>query len=130
LCEDGDGTGDARSDDRWRHLPFIQNNVDLRLTPWNGFTSDFEAASSPGACYSPDGKWLFVNIQSPGITFAITGPWGQRHLKSVLGSSFFVLSSVTAGWDSILPAGPTTTEGDPKDQVVAEHDRASRRATS
>jgi secreted PhoX family phosphatase len=28
-----------------------------------------------GACYSPDGKWLFANIQSPGITFAITGPW-------------------------------------------------------
>jgi hypothetical protein len=21
------------------------------------------------------GKWLFVNIQNPGITFAITGPW-------------------------------------------------------
>jgi hypothetical protein len=28
-----------------------------------------------GATYSPDGRWLFVNIQSPGITFAITGPW-------------------------------------------------------
>ncbi len=24
-----------------------------------------------------DGKWLFVNIQSPGISFAITGPWGS-----------------------------------------------------
>jgi hypothetical protein len=24
---------------------------------------------------SPDGRWLFVNIQSPGISFAITGPW-------------------------------------------------------
>jgi secreted PhoX family phosphatase len=28
-----------------------------------------------GACFSPDGKILFVNIQYPGITFAITGPW-------------------------------------------------------
>ncbi len=28
-----------------------------------------------GACFSPDGKWLFVNIQAPGITLAITGPW-------------------------------------------------------
>jgi secreted PhoX family phosphatase len=28
-----------------------------------------------GANYSPDGRWLFVNIQTPGITFAITGPW-------------------------------------------------------
>lgn len=28
-----------------------------------------------GACFSPDGNWLFVNIQTPGVTFAITGPW-------------------------------------------------------
>ena len=28
-----------------------------------------------GACYSPDGQTLFVNIQSPGYTFAIWGPW-------------------------------------------------------
>jgi secreted PhoX family phosphatase len=28
-----------------------------------------------GATYSPDGSTLFVNIQSPGITLAITGPW-------------------------------------------------------
>ena len=28
-----------------------------------------------GATFSPDGRWLFVNIQSPGITLAITGPW-------------------------------------------------------
>ncbi len=28
-----------------------------------------------GACFSPDGSTLFVNIQTPGMTFAITGPW-------------------------------------------------------
>lgn len=28
-----------------------------------------------GACFSPDGKTLFVNIQYPGMTLAITGPW-------------------------------------------------------
>ena len=33
-----------------------------------------------GACYSPDGRWLFVNIQTPGVTFAITGPWGKGPL--------------------------------------------------
>jgi secreted PhoX family phosphatase len=34
--------------------------------------SDSELA---GACFSPDGEILFVNIQYPGITLAITGPW-------------------------------------------------------
>lgn len=28
-----------------------------------------------GACFSPNGKTLFVNAQSPSTTFAITGPW-------------------------------------------------------
>jgi hypothetical protein len=28
-----------------------------------------------GGCFSPDGKWLFVNVYSPAVTLAITGPW-------------------------------------------------------
>ena len=30
-----------------------------------------------GACFSPDGTTLFVNIQTPGMTIAITGPWQE-----------------------------------------------------
>jgi uncharacterized protein len=31
-----------------------------------------------GATFEPkNANWLFVNLQSPGITFAITGPWGN-----------------------------------------------------
>lgn len=30
-----------------------------------------------GACFSPDGSTLFVNIQTPGMTIAITGPWEE-----------------------------------------------------
>lgn len=30
-----------------------------------------------GACFSPDGKSLFVNRQSPGLTFEIRGPFGN-----------------------------------------------------
>lgn len=37
--------------------------------------SDSELA---GACFSPDGSTLFVNIQSDGLVLAITGPWGRR----------------------------------------------------
>lgn len=28
-----------------------------------------------GPAFSKDGRWLFANIQSPGFTLAITGPW-------------------------------------------------------
>jgi secreted PhoX family phosphatase len=31
-----------------------------------------------GSTFSPDGSTLFVNLQNPGMTFAITGPWGRR----------------------------------------------------
>jgi secreted PhoX family phosphatase len=31
-----------------------------------------------GACFSPDASTLFVNMQEPGITFAIWGPWSRR----------------------------------------------------
>jgi secreted PhoX family phosphatase len=31
-----------------------------------------------GACFHE--KWMFVNIQTPGITFAITGPWDNGAL--------------------------------------------------
>jgi uncharacterized protein len=33
-----------------------------------------------GPCFSPDGEWLFVNIQVPGITCAITGNWASLGL--------------------------------------------------
>jgi secreted PhoX family phosphatase len=76
LCEDGSGTeyvhGLTTDGIIFR---FAENNVDLRTTPVGGFNQDYRGSEFAGACYSPDGKWLFVNIQDPGITFAITGPW-------------------------------------------------------
>ena len=33
-----------------------------------------------GPTFSPDGRWLFVNIQRPAATYAITGPWGRGPL--------------------------------------------------
>lgn len=35
-----------------------------------GYESEFA-----GSCFSPDGSTMFVNIQGPGLTLAITGPW-------------------------------------------------------
>jgi len=53
---------------------FAQNNVVLDGER-NGLAGDFRDREWAGACFSPDGRWLFVNVQWPGITFAITGPW-------------------------------------------------------
>jgi secreted PhoX family phosphatase len=57
------------------------NNVNLAAA-YNPFVpaGDYRQAEWAGACYSSDGGWLFANIQTPGITFAITGPWGKGPL--------------------------------------------------
>ena len=58
---------------------FAQNDVVLSGER-NGLTGDFRDKEFAGACFSPDGRWLFANIQWPGITFAITGPWQRGAL--------------------------------------------------
>jgi hypothetical protein len=80
LCEDGGGaefvhglTVDGQI------FRFAQNNVVLNGER-NGIVGDFRSGEFAGATYSPDGKWLFFNIQQPGITFAVTGPWGSGAL--------------------------------------------------
>lgn len=41
--------------------------------------ANFVGNEFAGACFSPSGQTFFVNIQTPGITFAIWGPWrGER----------------------------------------------------
>ncbi|MBA3950213.1 MAG: DUF839 domain-containing protein, partial [Acidobacteria bacterium] len=57
-------------------MPFAQNNIVLAGEK-NGFAGDFRVREFAGATFSPDGRWLFVNAQTPGITFAITGDWGE-----------------------------------------------------
>lgn len=36
---------------------------------------DYRGFEFCGACWDPTGRTLFVNVETPGITFAITGPW-------------------------------------------------------
>jgi secreted PhoX family phosphatase len=80
LCEDGGGEdfmhGLTVEGEIFR---FARNTVVLNGER-NGLRGDFTGSEWAGACYSPDGEWLFANIQSPGITFAITGPWGTGGL--------------------------------------------------
>lgn len=55
---------------------FAENDIILENSP-NGVIQpgDYRTREWAGATFSADGEWLFVNIQTPGITFAITGPW-------------------------------------------------------
>jgi uncharacterized protein len=58
---------------------FAENNIVLNGE--RGFMGDFSGSEWAGATFEPkNGNWLFVNIQSPGITFAITGRWKQGPL--------------------------------------------------
>ena len=59
---------------------FAKNNIELTDTQIHNADKqvaegDHRGNEFCGACWSPDGRTLFVNIQTPGITFAITGPW-------------------------------------------------------
>jgi secreted PhoX family phosphatase len=91
LCEDGGGIDEAglgRSERllgltaQGESFVFARNNVHLgaeqiaaagkRVPP-----GDYRATEFAGACFDPAGALLFVNVQSPGITFAIWGPWSR-----------------------------------------------------
>lgn len=85
LCEDG-------SDKEYLHglttsgeiFPFAENAVVIPAGGVAGKSAapgDYTGAEWCGAVFEPkNGNWLFANIQSPGITFAITGPWKQGGL--------------------------------------------------
>ncbi len=89
LCEDGVGSVDAfGAGTRLLGLSaqgdsfiFCKNNVNLSATLIAGAgkgveRGDYRESEFAGACWEPSGSVLFCNIQSPGITFAIWGPWG------------------------------------------------------
>lgn len=60
-------------------FPFAEN--DIVLAGERGYFGDFTGSEWCGATFEPkNGNWLFVNIQGPGITFAITGPFSRYGL--------------------------------------------------
>jgi uncharacterized protein len=83
LCEDG-----TKTPQYLRGLtldgiifPFCANNLDFSSAGMGDYTrpsgkkfkEDFRDAEFTGATFH--NNWLFFNIQTPGITFAVTGPW-------------------------------------------------------
>jgi secreted PhoX family phosphatase len=70
ICEDGSNEQFLRGlTSDGRIFDFAKNVV-----------PGFERMEFAGATFSPDGETLFVNIQTPGITFAIWGPWRKGAL--------------------------------------------------
>lgn len=84
----------------------VENADNLCVAPWgdlilteDGVTPHFVVGVTPegktyklaktnlgelaGACFSPDGSTLFVNIQNPGLTVAITGPWASLRSRAI-----------------------------------------------
>jgi secreted PhoX family phosphatase len=76
LCEDGDRKAERLCGVTLdgQLFPLAENNLVLRGEK-NGFRGDFTKQEWCGATFSPDGRWLFANLQTPGLTVAITGPW-------------------------------------------------------
>lgn len=65
VCEDGSGT---------EYVVGVNTEGEL----YRFAANIFNGSEFAGACFSPDGKTLFVNLQSPGITCAIWGPWNRK----------------------------------------------------
>ncbi len=93
LCEDNDGMAEEAARGtrligltaRGTPYVFARNNVmldeaQLRAAGKRVAPRDYRAGEFAGACFDPRGRVLFVNIQRPGITFAIWGPWSRGPL--------------------------------------------------
>jgi secreted PhoX family phosphatase len=91
MCEDGDGEDEGG--DNWLRVlsptgkvfDFARNikPIDLNLVDDEDYPEpgkSFGASEFSGVCFSPDGKWMFLNVQYPGLTLAITGPWERGPL--------------------------------------------------
>ncbi len=62
FCEDGP-------------MPNFLRGVTPEGQVYNIAKSDYIRSEFAGACFSPDGSTLFVNLQDAHMTLAITGPW-------------------------------------------------------
>ena len=84
LCEDGSGDEFLHGlDTDGTIFPFAMNIADLSggTAGKNVPPDDYSGSEWAGATFEPKrGNWLFANLQSPGITFAITGPWRKGAL--------------------------------------------------
>jgi uncharacterized protein len=88
MCEDGGGIEDAFGfgervmglETTGNSFIFAKNNIvlteaDIASAGKQCAPGDYRHREIAGACFDPTGEFLFLNIQAPGVTFAIWGPW-------------------------------------------------------
>ena len=75
LCEDGATIPSLHGLTVDGQLFRFAQNAAILSGERNGLRGDYRGSEFSGVNFSPDGKWMFLNMQRPGITFAITGPW-------------------------------------------------------
>ena len=93
LCEDGGNSPDALGPgsrlvgltQRGEAYHFAKNTTVLDAQQIanagkNVAAGDYRSSEFAGACWDPTGRWLYVNLYTPGITLAITGPWWRGNL--------------------------------------------------
>lgn len=75
ICEDGAPPQHLRGLTKDGRI-FTLARGDVRLAgERNGLAGDYTDSELAGACFSPDGRFLFFNVHKPGFTVALTGPW-------------------------------------------------------
>jgi secreted PhoX family phosphatase len=114
LCEDGGGVEDQFGfgnrlmglNEKGETFIFSKNNIQLSAEQIGAAgkkvaAGDYRNREFCGACFDPFGRILFVNIQTPGITFAITGPWlkGLRFGLGLAGVSRDAMTGSREGFD-------------------------------
>jgi secreted PhoX family phosphatase len=73
IAEDGEGVQHLfGATDSGRTYPIARNELNI------GTEEEPEYSEFTGVTFSPDGRTLYANIQTPGIMLAITGPWKRQ----------------------------------------------------
>lgn len=74
----------------WGDVIICEDKADARIIGITPEGKTYEIAKNvgyresefAGPVFSPSGDTLFVNIQSPGLTLAITGPWKSKYIQA------------------------------------------------
>ncbi|MEU6511693.1 alkaline phosphatase PhoX [Streptomyces sp. NPDC046942] len=73
IAEDGEGIQHLfGATESGRTYPIARNELNI------GTEAEPEYSEFTGVTFSPDGRILYANIQTPGIMLAITGPWKRQ----------------------------------------------------